>query len=204
MANTNKPFGLSPQRTLAGSKFNEGGTRYYIASTDTSAYYIGDLVNAAKAADTNGVPSVGVSAGTGQARGVIVGVEVANVQGVSIAGPSLLLENTNVPATKTRDYYVYVNDDPMTLFAVQGDSTATNQTAANANQNATFTVAAPSNAVQPSATVVNSSTIASTSTLTGKLVGLLQIPNNGFGAYAVWQCKLNVHDFGSVGTPGQA
>jgi hypothetical protein len=55
-----------------------------------------------------------------------------------------------------------------------------------------------------SRTVINSSTIASTSTLTGKLVGLAQVPNNAFGAYAVWQVKLNVHDFGSVGTPGQA
>jgi hypothetical protein len=189
---------------VCSSDLNEGGTRYYIKSTDTSAYYIGDLVLSAKDADANGVPSVGVSVGTGQQRGVIVGVEVANVNGVSIAGPALSLENTNVPATKLRDYYVYVNDDPMTLFAVQGDATATLQVAASANQNFSFTVAAPSNAVQPSATVVNSSTIASTVTLCGKLVGLLQIPNNAFGAYAVWQAKLNVHDLGSTGTPGIA
>jgi len=204
MANTNAPFGLAPSRSLSATKFNEGGTRYYIASTDTTAFYIGDPVTAAKAADANGVPSVQVSAGTGQQRGIIVGVEPANQRGVSIAGPALSLENINIPGTKTRDYYVYVCDDPMVLFTCQGDATATLQVAASANQNCTFTVAAGSTANSLSRTVVNSSTIASASTLTGKLVGLAQVPNNAFGAYAVWNVKLNVHDFGSVGTPGQA
>ncbi len=196
MANINAPFGLSPQRTLAGSKFNEGGTRYYIPSTDNLAYYIGDTVLAAAAADATGVPGViKASLGTETLRGVINGVEPANVGTVSLQGVALSLENINIPATKTRDYYVYVADDPLLLFKVQGDLTATNQVAANANNNTSLTVTAGANAQSDSGTVVNSSTMATTSSLSIKLIGLTQQPNNAFGAYAVWNCKINQHDF---------
>jgi len=202
MANSNKPFGLAPVRSLAANKFNEGGTRYYIPSTDTLAYYIGDLVLSVAAGDANGVPGViKATAGTETVRGVIVGVEVANVNGVSLVGSALSLENTNVPATKAKDYYVYVVDDPGVLFSVQGDATATNQTVANGNKNFSFTITAGSTAQSCSASVVNSSTIATTSSLNGKLVGLLQIPNNSTGAYAVWQCMLNQHEL-QGGTAG--
>ena len=198
MANTNKPFGLAPVRNISASKFNEGGTRYYIPSTDTLAYYVGDLVITAAAGDTNGIPGViKATAGTETYRGVIVGVENPTVGGVSLYGTPLSLETTNVPATKAAAYYVYVVDDPMVMFSCQGDATTTNQTAAKCNSNCSFTitagaVAAPS--VSYSQTVINSSTIATTSTLSGKLMGLLQIPNNTFGAYGVYQVKLNEHD----------
>ncbi len=46
-----------------------------------------------------------------------------------------------------------------------------------------------------SATVINSSTIASTSSLSIRLIGLSQEPNNAFGAYAKWLCKINQHEF---------
>lgn len=202
MANINKPFGLAPMRNLAGGKWNEQTTRYYIPSTDTLAYYIGDTVLSAAAGDAQGVTGViKASLGTETLRGVIVGAEVASSQSVSLAGTPLSLDTTNIPATKTRAYYVYVVDDPMCLFTVQGDLTATNQTAAKSSSNASLTVAAPTPAapsVMPSATVINSSTIATTSSLSIKLIGLQQIPNNTYGSYGVYRAKINAHEFGNL------
>jgi hypothetical protein len=199
MANVNKPFGLAVVRTLSGGQFSEQGTRYWIPSTDNNAYYIGDLVISLANADGNGVSGVvKATAGTETYRGVIAGVEVANVGGVSIQGTPLALETTNIPATKLRDYYVYVQDDPMTLFSCQGDLTATNQIAANANKNCNFTIAAGASTVSCSGTVIASASIATTNTFSGKLMGLLQIPGNGFGAFAVWNVKLNAHEFNGL------
>lgn len=201
MANLNKPSGLSPHRNLGSSKWNEQTTRYYIPSTDSLAYYIGDTVLSAAAGDAKGVSGViKASLGTETLRGVLVGVEPAS-QGVSLAGTALSLDVTNIPATKTRDYYVYVVDDPMVMFLCQGDATTTNQTAAKSSSNASLTVtagspAAPSTAL--SATVINSSTIATTSSLSIKLIGLAQVPNNTYGAYSLYRVKINAHEFGNL------
>ena len=199
MANLNAPFGLAPIRSLQSDKYNGAGTRYYIPSTDTLAYYVGDLVLSAAAADTNGVSGViKAIAGTETYRGVITGVENPATQAVSIQGNPLSLETTNIPATKAVAYYVYVVDDPLVLFKCQGDATTTNQVATKANNNCSFSITAGSPAapsVVASATVINSSTIATTSSLSGKLMGLLQVPNNTFGAYGIYQVKLNLHEF---------
>jgi len=196
MANVNAPFGLAPERTVGGT-WGQQSTRYYIYSSDTDPYYIGDAVISAAQGDALGTPGIAKATGALTLRGVIVGFEPANQLQASLQGTTLQLEQTSIPATKTRDYYVYVVDDPMVMFSCQGDATATNQTAAKCNSNCSFTitagsVAAPS--VSYSQTVINSSTIATTSTLSGKLMGLLQIPNNTFGAYGVYQVKLNEHD----------
>jgi hypothetical protein len=199
MANLNKPFGLAPHRNLAGGKWNEQTTRYYIPSADTLAYYVGDLVLSAAAGDTKGTPGViKATAGTETYRGVIIGVEPANPQAVSLAGTALSLEVTNIPASKLKDYYVYVVDDPMCLFLCQGDGTATNQVATKANNNCSFTITAGSPAAPSaanSATVIASASINTTSTLSGKLVGLAPIPNNSYGSYSVYRVKLNTHEF---------
>jgi hypothetical protein len=200
MANVNKPFGLSPHRSLTASPFNEAGSRYCIKSTDNNAYYVGDLVLSTNDADANGVTCVVKSTtGTDTYRGVIVGVEAANVGGVSLQGSALSLEVTNIPATKTRDYYVYVVDDPMVAFLCQYEnSSATNGTAAKSNNNCSFTIAGGSPAapsISVSGTVIANASINTTSSLTGKLLGLAQVPNNAFGVAAIYRVKLNAHEF---------
>lgn len=199
MANVNKPFGFAPVRTIGGT-WSEQATMYYIPSTDPSAYYIGDVVISAAAGDANGIPGVAkATVGTETVRGVIMGV-LPVTQGISLQGTQLDLEITSIPATKTRDYYVLVIDDPQVVFAVQGDGTATNQTAANCNKNATFTVAAGATTSSASGTVINSANIGTTDSLNVKLMGLQQIPNNAFGAYAVWLAKFNLHELSASGT----
>lgn len=201
MANVNAPMGLRPVKSINGASWNEQGNLYYIPSTDTNAYYIGDVVKSLAGADALGVPGVVKAAGTDTLRGVIVGVLPSVFNGTSLSGATLDLANTFVPATKTRDYYVMVVDDPETLFECQGDATATNQVAANVNKNASLTIAAPTAPGQWSSTVINSATIATTATLNIRLMGLVQKPNNAFGAYARWLVKINLHEFGN-GTAG--
>jgi len=201
MANVNAPFGLRPVKTINGASWNDQGNLYHIPAGDTSAYYIGDVVKSAANADANGVPDVAKAAGTDVLRGVIVGVLASVPYGTSLQGATLDLANTFIPATKTRDYYVMVNDDPETVFECQGDATATNQVAANSNKNASLTITAPTAPGQWSNTVISSSTINTTNTLNMKLMGLAQKPNNAFGAYARWLVKINLHELAG-GTAG--
>ena len=195
--NTNVPFGLMPLASLTGVS-ESPMNRYYIPSTDNSAYYIGSPVKLTNTADTNGVPGVIVCAGTDIILGPVVGVEIAGVNpnAVSMVGSSLALEQVSIPATKTKAYYVYVADDPLMMFALQADATTTNQTAANANNNCSLTITAPSPSTLPnSATVASSSTFATTNTLNIKLMGLIQTPGAAFGAYSVYKCKINKHQY---------
>lgn len=197
MANLNAPFGLSPVFQGNASPYNGASRRYYIPQANGSAFYVGSPVISAAGADANGVPQIAIGAAGSTYRGVIVGIEPGNPpDGVSLAGGPMSNEVIPVPATKTRDYYVYVADDPSLIFEVQGDATGTNQVAANANKNCQLTIAAPSPATMPmAATVVNSSTIAVTQAHNIKLMGLSQRrPATEFGPYAVWYCKINQHE----------
>lgn len=196
MPTLNAPWGLAPVEMGDGSPWNGSVHRYFIPSADGNAYYIGDAVKSLANADANGVPGVIIAAGTDTLRGSIVGVEVVPPEAVSLAGFDIGASIVNIPATKTRDYYVYVCDDPTVVFEVQGDLTATNQTAANSNKNCSLTVAAPSPTTLPySATVVNSGSIAVTQALNIKLMGLsMKRPTTGYGAFAIWRCRINQHE----------
>ena len=207
MANTNAPFGLMPVMEGSGSPWSGKTTRYYIPSTDTSAYYIGDPValegvEGTQTADANGIPAVGKVSTSGITLwlGPIVGIEVVNPGAASVAGTSLALEQIYIPATKTKAYYVYVADDPALIFEIQGSSTATNQTAAKSTYNCDITVATPT-AGNQSATVILDSSVALTATLPLKLLGLSQRARQGgnaFGAYGVYLCKINNHQYGNI------
>ena len=198
MANTNKPFGLAPVRSISGT-WSQQTTRYYIYSSDNDAYYIGDAVISAAQGDANGTPGIAKATGAQTLRGVVVGVEPADQLGVSLVGSALSLENTYVPATKAKAYYVYVVDDPGVVFSIQGDATATNQVATNSNKNFSLTIAAGASAQSSSGTVLSSSTLNTNNTLNMKAMGLLQVPGNAYGAYAIWQCKINLHElFGAT------
>tara|TARA_R110000868_G_scaffold117755_2_gene312839 strand:+ start:745 stop:1353 length:609 start_codon:yes stop_codon:yes gene_type:complete len=199
MANTNKPFGLAPVRSISGT-WSQQATRYYVYSSDTDPYYIGDAVISAAQGDANGTSGIAKATGAQTLRGVVVGVEPANQLGISLQGTVLDLSIDSIPATKTRAYYVYVVDDPGVVFSIQGDATATNQVATNSNKNFSLTIANGATTVSASATVMSSSTINTTDSLNMKAMGLLQTPGNAYGAYAVWQCKINLHELSASGT----
>ena len=198
MANPNAPFGLAPVGTNSSSGPSWQSNRYWIPAADANAYFIGDIVKttAAVGGDLYGVQQiVKITNGTDTPRGIIVGFDTTPQNIPSMQGTNVDLTQVSIPASKARDYYVIVCDDPNVIFHVRGDTTGTNQILANMGKNATLTVAAPTNAILPlSATVVNSSSIAVTSTFIIRLLGNAQIVNNAVGASMIWRGRFNQHE----------
>lgn len=206
MANVVAPHGFQP---IKGIGMYTGQTNiYFIPATDTNQYNIGDAVKSAVGSDPQGFPTVIKSTGAGGEfqRGVIVGVLPVQAVGTpSVIGVPLQLEIINIPATKTRGYYVEVSDDPNQIYQIQDDG-LTALTAAATSKNATFTVANPAAPLQISATVLTSGTVAVTATFPLKIMGLYQAvaPGGGntYGVNAVWVVKFNLHELNAAGVAG--
>lgn len=202
MANTARPYGFRPLRYKNGSPWNGMATPYYIPSADGNQYNIGDAVKTAAGGDVNGICEVvKITNGTDAMRGVIVGVLPIPPLSTNQQAVTLSLETENIPATKSKDYYILVADDPNVIFAMRDDG-ITPQTATTCNKNAAYTVTNPSGLTPNSASVLETSSVATTSTLPLKLMGLVLEPNNAFGAYAQWQVIANLHELGGPATAG--
>lgn len=207
MANVIAPHGFTPIR--GNGMYTGQDNIYFIPSTDTNQYNIGDAVKSAVGTEPNGIPSVIKSTGAASEfqRGVIVGVMPVQAVGVpSLVGVPLALEVINIPATKTRGYYVMVNDNPNTLYQIQDDGLNV-LTASATSKNASFTPANNTNAqIQISATVLTTASVAVTATLPLKMRGLYQqvAPGSGnqYGANAIWVVQFNLHELNSSGVAG--
>jgi len=191
MANLNAPFGFSAIIYGTSGSNNQQQRIYYVPSTDTSAYYIGDTVYTVTGSDANGTPAVAKCASGATPRGVVTSVLINNPNLPSIQGVNLDLTTTSIPASKSSAYYVIVNDDPDQVFLIQGDSTTFVTT--DMNKNASYTVAAPSISNQQSATVLTGTTTSSTAVL--KIVGIEPIPGNALGQYVRFMVMFNNHEF---------
>lgn len=196
MANVNQPKGFVPSRYQNASSYNGASNLYCIPSTDGSMFSVGDAVKSVAGGDANGIPNVQKATGTDAVRGVIVGVLPAGMNNPSLVGVNLDLTQQNIPATKTKAYYVLVADDPDLLFEVMDDGLSA-LTATSCNKNASFTVANPTSPAQNSASVLATGTVGTVNTLNLKLIGLVQRPGNVYGANALWLVKWNLHEFAS-------
>jgi len=199
MPTINAPQGLKPVLPGgAGSATYQTGL-YWIPQSDTNVYKMYSVVRLLANSDANGTPGVIASATGAEALvGSIVSIDPTQNNGIAQGGAPLALEQVTIPATKTRDYYVYVANDPNQIFEVQGDSTATNQIAANANKNCSLTISEAGTS-QFSGTVVASGTIATTQALNIRLMGLSPqtvTERKGYGALSMWLCKINQHQLG--------
>lgn len=190
MANSNRPSGLSPVMYQNGAPWTGGGRVYYVPSTDNNALAIGDPVRSAGSADANGVASVTLATVGTAYRGVIVAAGGTRY-GSGYYDPANL-NTTVIPATKTKDYYIYVVDDPMVIFEVQEIGTGTALAAADVSLNCNL-VAGTNNGFI-SGWLLTNTTEATTSTLDVKLLGLSQRLDNAFGAFAKWLVLFNNHE----------
>lgn len=199
MANINAPSGLAPVRYLNGAPWNGQARLYCILQANGSAYAIGDPVTAGGTADDNGVPNVVLAtAGTGnQVTGVIVSAG-GITNGGFMADPTNL-NTTVIPATKTKNYYVMVVDDPNVIFEIQEGGAGAALTKADIMNN--FNLLSGTNSGYLSGWTLDNASAANTATLQLKLLGLAQRKDNTFGAYAKWLVKINNHTFGA-GTAG--
>lgn len=202
MANANKPQGLQPVGYLNGAPWTGGGHVYCIPDTDdTNAYAVGDPVMLAGSADSAGIPTITLAtAGTGNiVLGAIVSMAGAQTYGSDYGVP----QDTPVviPATKTRNYYVLVADDPNTVFEIQEDSDGGSIAATDISNN--FNLVSGTNNGYISGWMLDSSSKATTATLQLKI--LQASPRNG-NTFADTYCKfwviINAHAYriGQAGT----
>lgn len=207
MANVNAPFGARPVKHLNGSNWNQQATLYFIPSTDTNAFYIGDWVVSAAGGDAGtGTPACTLALNTNRAtnfttgniRGVIVGVAtaVATPGGTFVGGFDPDNLNTlSIPATKTKNYYVYVVDDTSVVFEMQANGTLATSTY---NNNIGFLPTAPTGIVQISAGVLAASTANTTQALPLKLLGGRNAPDTDLTlTNAIWYVVMNQSELGN-------
>lgn len=196
---SNAPFGLSPVEYLSGAPWNGQARRYFIPQADTNAYAIGDPLTLAGSADARGIPSAILATPGAALLGPVVGAGGVTYGGMS--GDPNNLNTTVIPATKTRDYYVLVADDPNIIFEVMEIGTGTPLAAADVGLNANLVAAANSGYL--SGWVLTNTTEATTATLDVKLMGLSQRdPDNRFGFFAQWNVIINNHCY-RAGTLGK-
>lgn len=194
MANVSQISGLQPVQYLNGAKYTGQTRTYYIVSTDTNAYAIGDPVDLSGSADANGVPGiVTATAGNNSGANMLVGVIVSLGTQEMVLGR---LDNPNlitVPATKTVDYYAEVADDPQIIFQIQEGGTGTALAATNVGQNVDLISAANNGYV--SGWLMDNTTTSTGSGFQLKLQGLVRKQNNAFGQYAKWLVLINLHRY---------
>ena len=195
MANVDAPSGLAPIGHLLGLNWSARCQMYCIPSTDdTNQFAIGDPVVLAGSADANGVPTITLAtAGTNPVLGCIVSGAGATLYGGT---PGVPAETPIlIPATKTRDYYVLVADDPWIIFAIQEDSDGGNIAAASIGLNANLIASAASNGYV-SGWELDSSSVTSGSTAQVKILRARQIQGNTLGsANCVFEVLINNHPF---------
>lgn len=194
MANFVQPRGFVPSRYRAGNAWTGGTNLYVVQAAEPNQINIGDVVKSSANGDANGIPAVTkITNGTDTVRGVVVGVLLAAPNLPSLLGINLDTTVQNIPATKTRDYYVLVVDDMDVIYDLQDDGLAA-LTATSCNKNASFTVTNPTSPQQNSASTLTTASVAVTATLNLKMLGLVQIPNNAYGIYARWAVMFNQHE----------
>lgn len=183
MANPDTPRGLTPVGGLNGGPFTGRITRYYVPSSNNTAIYVGGLVKPGGSADANGVMDVTGNVSTGNAvLGVVVGIE------------PVTQESTIYRAAST-ERYVWVADDPNTLFSVQDDASST-LAATNVGMTADLTGFTSGSTYTGRSSIEISATTATASgdgTEDVLILGLQQTPDNALGANAMWIVRLNNH-----------
>jgi hypothetical protein len=201
MANTSRPNGFSPVKSLVGG--GQFQTNVYSIPTDASnTYAIGDVVMSKASCDANGIRNVqkwgGATTTSALPLGIITGF-VTPAQALSLQGVSLTLEKQFLGLSAGQQYVV-VADDPYLVFEAQFDSTAI--VAADLSKNAAVTVTANqtslSTAAPYSSMVLTGPAV--TATLPIRLLGAVQRQGNEVGAFVKVLCKWNYHENGI--TPG--
>ena len=195
MSNPNAAHGLAPIRTTNGAPWTQPGNLYVIPSGDGSQYGIGDIVLSKAGSDVHGVPYIKKATASSVPRGVIVGIDPVLSASTSLVGNPLSLETIAIPATKTRDYYVYVVDDPNVLFEIQANNSTTLTAASFIGLNASPVIANPATGSPFSGTMLDTSTALTTSTLMLKIISLVQIPGADFTANTRFIVRFNAHEF---------
>lgn len=189
MANVSRVNGFRPVKSVNGAPWNGQLTKYYVASGTSGAIGVGDLVSLNGDVDANGVRGV-IKTSVGDASlGAVVNVDF---------NPADLNTPQYRPASTVR--YVYVADDPNTVYEAQVSGTFSSSAV---GQNANHEDAGVSSTTGQSGETVDLDTAATTATLTLKILDFVQSPDNELAASAKVLVKINNHQMAAgTGTAG--
>ena len=211
MANTSKINGFRPVKHVTGAPYNGQANIYGVASGDSTALFVGDVVKLAADGNAAGIQYVTAHAagvaGTGQpALGVVVGVintKLDPVEGRMSAGTISL--DTPVYRPGSVEQYVLVADSPDLIFEVEATAagSAYSFAVADVGQNANIFAGSGSTSTGNSAHSLNMSDKGTAATLPFKIVGVSKkIDNEVTGNYTKVLVQINNHQYKSVGTVG--
>lgn len=199
MANANRPTGLTPVQNLTGSPYNGQARLYSIAAAYATALYIGDPVISSGTASAAGIPDITLAGATGPIRGVIVGLSDQTAGGALVTNPNITYRPA---AAQSGVWYAMVVDDPNIIFEVQENSNGTALAAVDIGMNTVLKLGTGNSYISgwmvASAT---EATPATTATLQVRLLGLRQVHDNVFGAYAKHLVLINAHEL-RIGSAG--
>ena len=211
MANTSKINGFRPVKHVTGAPYNGQANIYGVASGDSTALFVGDVVKLAADGNAAGIQYVTAhaagTAGTGQpALGVVVGIintKLDPVEGRMSAGTISL--DTPVYRPGSVEQYVLVADSPDLIFEVEATAagSAYSFAVADIGQNANIFAGSGSTTTGNSAHSLNMSDKGTAATLPFKIVGVSKkIDNEVTGNYTKVLVQINNHQYKSVGTVG--
>lgn len=220
VTNQNKPSGLTPVKYLNGADWTGQANIYFISQASVNAFNVGDLVSPVAGLDQwSGLQSIDL---TTTASLLTCGVAIAfgaspNALSSLRGGPYIDptdLTKISIPATKTKNYFALVVDDPKVVFEIQetgvGTTPATSLTFAATSKNASFVYGAPAPGVAISGTTLDNGITSvhppqtSAAVANGyflRIMGLSQRLDpqtaswNTFGLYAKWLVKLINHAY---------
>jgi hypothetical protein len=221
VTNQNKPSGLTPVKYLNGADWTGQANLYFISQASTNAFNVGDLVSPIAGVDQwSGLQSIDltIAASSTITCGVVIAMGASPSATTSLRGGPYIdptnLTLINVPATKVKNYFALVVDDPKVVFEIQetgaGTTPATSLTFASTSKNASFVYAAPAAGVAVSGTTLDNGvssghTPQTSATVTNgyflRMLGLAQKIDpqtalwNTFGLYAKWYVKLINHAY---------
>lgn len=211
MANTSKINGFRPVKHVTGAPYNGQANIYGVASGDSTALFVGDVVKLAADGNAAGIQYVTAHAagvaGTGQpALGVVVGIintKLDPVEGRMSAGSISL--DTPVYRPGSVEQYVLVADAPDLIYEVEATAagSAYSFAVADIGQNANIFAGSGSTTTGNSAHSLNMSDKGTAATLPFKIVGVSKkIDNEVTGNYTKVLVQINNHQYKSVGTVG--
>lgn len=211
MANTSKINGFRPVKHVTGAPYNGQANIYGVASGDSTALFVGDVVKLAADGNAAGIQYVTAHAagvaGTGQpALGVVVGVINTKLDPVDgrMSGGSISLD-TPVYRPGSVEQYVLVADSPDLIYEVEATAagSAYSFAVADIGQNANIFAGSGSTSTGNSAHSLNMSDKGAAATLPFKIVGVSKkIDNEVTGNYTKVLVQINNHQYKSVGTVG--
>jgi hypothetical protein len=197
MANTDAAFGLRPVRYRSGAPY-QGQSNAYFATGATGIIAPGDPVTLTGSTNTSAFG--GYDAGFLQQVSLATQGDANSMCGVCVGVGAVTSSSLQYRENST-DRIIYVADEPDLVFHVQGDDdmTAANWGATETGYFANLASGTASTIYGRSTWELDGSDVPDTDYSNQVyLLGLARIPGNAFGAYAIWEVLINLHEL----TPG--